>query len=204
MPLIGPTPTGTAPVVVPRWDSARRPVQIPAAPVTPPSVRPTPVPQPPVAPATVAKTPIAQAPPRRPTYVPALGCDLLTPVEPHGGPARDAAVDACQPAGTPHAARGAGQVAAIPGYSANFVGFPVGRTPPGVDTSRLVRLDTPTSAPLLDFQNRQTDKQLLLLANLPNQPGYPSLVPRRPTAALGAGGGDEHPQQIRLSRPVSD
>ena len=40
-----------------------------------------------------------------------------------------------------------------------------------------VRLDTPTSAALLDFQNRQTDKQLLLLGSIPTVVPHPILVP---------------------------
>ena len=54
-------------------------------------------------------------------------------------------------------------------------GRPYGQPlPGGLDLPRLaewtptVRLDTPTSAALLDFQNRQSDKQLLLLGSLPN------------------------------------
>lgn len=61
-------------------------------------------------------------------------------------------------------------------------------TPGGLDLPRLaewtpsVRLDTPTSAALLDFQNRQTDKQLILLGSLPNafpagQVPHPVVVP---------------------------
>ena len=63
----------------------------------------------------------------------------------------------------------------------------------GVDWSRAVRLDTPTSAALLDFQNRQTDKQLILLGSLPNafpagEPVHPVVVPAvqmRLSALLG-------------------
>ncbi|MFH5803548.1 LbtU family siderophore porin [Alienimonas sp. DA493] len=40
-----------------------------------------------------------------------------------------------------------------------------------------VRLDTPTSAALLDFQNRQTDKQLILLGSIPSVVPRPILVP---------------------------
>ena len=54
-------------------------------------------------------------------------------------------------------------------------GRPYGQpTPGGLELPRLanwtpsVRLDTPTSAALLDFQNRQSDKQLTLLGSLPN------------------------------------
>ena len=197
VPLIGPTETGTAPVVVPRWD----PAACPAATVRPVPVRPVPVGDggrgargsgtaaaPAAVPATRASPGNTAPSTRRPAYVPAVGCDLFRPDDtneaavcdtpPAGGAAAVGTRGARRTAGIPGAGvPGAGSVAAIPGYSANFVGFPVGRTPRGVDTSRLVRLDTPTSAPLLDFQNRQTDKQLLLLANLPNQPGYPSVVP---------------------------
>ena len=46
-----------------------------------------------------------------------------------------------------------------------------------LERSLAVRLDTPTSAALLDFQNRQTDKQLLLLGSLPTVVPTPVLVP---------------------------
>ena len=57
-----------------------------------------------------------------------------------------------------------------------------GLADPAIDWSRAVRLDTPTSAALLDFQNRQTDKQLILLGSLPNafpqgRPPIPVVVP---------------------------
>ncbi len=40
-----------------------------------------------------------------------------------------------------------------------------------------VRLNTPLSAPLLDFQNRQTDKQLLILGSIPAVVQRPVIVP---------------------------
>lgn len=42
-----------------------------------------------------------------------------------------------------------------------------------------VRLNTPLSAPLLDFQNRQTDKQLLILGSIPAVVQRPVIVPAR-------------------------
>ena len=70
-------------------------------------------------------------------------------------------------------------------YPGRLYGRPA---PGGLELPRLaewtpsVRLDTPTSAALLDFQNRQTDKQLILLGSLPNAfppdaPSHPVVVP---------------------------
>ncbi|WP_206678680.1 LbtU family siderophore porin [Alienimonas chondri] len=51
-----------------------------------------------------------------------------------------------------------------------------------------VRLDTPHSAALLDFQNRQTDKQLLLLGSIPTVVPRPVLVPAAQMRLSGIAG----------------
>jgi len=58
-----------------------------------------------------------------------------------------------------------------------YDGSPVGPPTDFLSRALAVRLDTPTSAALLDFQNRQTDKQLIILGSIPSVVDRPTLVP---------------------------
>ena len=158
-PLIGATPAGYAP---PAPGLPLGPAVRPFAPPPPVAAAPAPVYGPPLSGELVGSPPIGAFPPAFVAPGPPVGVGGVGVPAP-GFPPPDFIAPPPATLGT-DPLRSYGRPAVLG----------VTQPPPVAAWGRAaelvpsVRLDTPTSAALLDFQNRQTDKQLILLGSLPN------------------------------------